>query len=161
MNKQVFEEGIFVLGRQFPEKVFDAQILWDFLKDLTDEQYIRAIQDIVSSTDQINKATNIIAIIRSKALCDNQKLAGEAWAEVLQQVSKTGSYGVPKFSSEAIKKSVEAVGWRQICLSEMPGVERAHFLKIYETIALREKNKMLSDPVKLLVSDIVKKIGKT
>src|SRR3990167_5271256 len=116
MNKKVFEEGIFILGRQFPEKTIDASILWTFLQDLTGEQYISAIKEIVSSTDQINKATNIIAVIRSKAICGNQKLAGEAWAEVLKQVSRIGSYGQPKFSSEAIRKSVEAIGWRNICL---------------------------------------------
>lgn len=156
----MFEQGVFILGRQFPEKVFDVPILWDFLQDLTNEQYINAIKEIVSSTDEINKATNIIAIIRSKALCNDQKTAGEAWAEVLGQVNKVGSYGQPKFSSGAIQKSVEAIGWRQICLSETPMIERAHFLRIYETIAVREKNRILSAPIKLLVSNIIKKIGK-
>ena len=160
MEKKVFEQGIFILGRQFPEKVFDAQIMWDFLQDLTNDQYIQAIKEIISSTDEINKAANIIAIIRSKALCNDQKVAGEAWTEVLKQVRDVGYIGCPKFSSEAIRKSVEAIGWRMICLSENPMVERAHFLKIYETIAVREKNRILSDPVKLLVGSITKQLGK-
>ena len=158
MTEEVFKNGLSVLATQFPEKNFDAPILWDFLNDLTDKQYISAIKEIVASSQEINKATNIIAVIRSKAICRDSKTAGEAWAEVLSQVSRIGSYGCPKFSSQAIQKSVDAIGWRQICLSETPMVERAHFLKIYETIAEREKNRMLSEPIKLLVGNIGKSI---
>jgi hypothetical protein len=159
MDKKVFEEGIFILGRQFPEKTFDAPILWTFLKDLTDEQYINSIKEIVSSTNEINKATNIIAIIRQKALCRDDKTAGEAWGEVMYYVSKIGSWGYPNFSSEIIGKCVDAIGWKCICMSENIMVERAHFLKIYDVIAERNKNRVLSEPVKLLMGNLVKQIG--
>lgn len=160
MNKDILEQGVFILGRQFPEKSFDVKILWEFLRDLTDKQYMSSIKEIVASKEEVNKATNIIAMIRNKALCNDLKTAGEAWAIVLRAVSKIGSYGVPKFIDPSTQKSVDAIGWRNICLSENPMVERAHFLKIYETIALREKNKILSEPVKLLVGGITKQIGK-
>jgi len=159
MKKQVFDKGLSVLAMQFPEKVFDAGIMWDFLKDLTDEQYGSAIKEIVASSENINKATNIIAVIRSKAICRATLTAGEAWGEVMRQVSKVGSYNIPKFSSVVIQKCVDAIGWRNICLSEMPAVERAHFLKIYDVISERNKNRVLSDPVKLLIGNTVNQIG--
>ena len=160
MKKETFDIGYVLLVKSFQDKQMDKGILWEFLKDLTDEEFSKAIKEIISSTDEINKSTNVVAMIRTKALCGEQKTAGEAWEEVLNLVQRIGSYSYPSyFSSEAVKKSVNAIGWRQICLSETPMVERAHFLKIYETISEREKNKILSKPIKLLISDTTKQIG--
>lgn len=69
---------------------------------------------------------------------DNIPNASDAWAEVLQQLRAVGSYGRPKFSHPVVKKAVDAIGWTSLCWSEQIGVERAHFIKIYETYRGRE-----------------------
>lgn len=64
--------------------------------------------------------------------------AAEAWFEVMEAITKTGSYGTPSFSHRSIKKAVKAIGWNNLCWSEAIGVERAHFLKIYSTFRKRD-----------------------
>lgn len=58
--------------------------------------------------------------------------AEEAWAQVLAEVRRIGSYGSPQFTCEPIRQAVRAIGWREICQSETLGVERAHFFRTYE-----------------------------
>jgi hypothetical protein len=64
--------------------------------------------------------------------------AEEAWEEVMRGIRDVGSYGMPRWSTPELARTVDAVGWLNICLSETPGVERGHFLRIYE--ALRERS---------------------
>ena len=161
MQRVTFNSGMAAIARFFPEKSIDLEIAWEYLKDMTDDQFMNAINIIMKDEKDINKASNIIAIIRHAGLKPLMLEAGEAWAVVLKAVSKIGSYGQPKFKDEAIGKAVECIGWRNICLSETIGVERAHFMKIYETLKTRkEKESVIGDSgIKQLTSDVVKQIG--
>lgn len=60
-----------------------------------------------------------------------------AYAEVADQIRRVGRHGVPTWSHPVVGAAVQAVGWRTLCDTETPGVERAHFLRIYE--ALRQR----------------------
>lgn len=66
--------------------------------------------------------------------------AEEAWGEVRAEIHHEGYYGTPQFSHPAIEKAVRAVGWRDICSSDQPGVVRAHFLRVYD--AFRERHQV-------------------
>jgi hypothetical protein len=55
----------------------------------------------------------------------------EAWAEVCSEIRRVGNYGRPEFSHPAVAAAVDAVGWRNLCLSTTPGVERAAFRDCY------------------------------
>ncbi len=81
-----------------------------------------------------------VAELRDAALSLTNRTpsSADAWCEVMEQISMTGSYGVPKFSHPAIKKAVKAIGWTNLCWTEEIGVERAHFMKIYEVYRKRE-----------------------
>ena len=61
----------------------------------------------------------------------------EAWADVQQQIRRTGHSGAPKFDNELTRRVVAAMGWRNICMSETPGVDRAQFMRMYEQLADR------------------------
>ncbi len=61
----------------------------------------------------------------------------EAWQEVMDQLRIIGSYGIPKFSHPLIGRTVETIGWKQLCASEKLEYDRAHFFKAYA--ALRER----------------------
>lgn len=160
MTEEVFKKGLSVLAVQFPEKNFDASIMWDFLKDLTDEQYMLAINKIITTQKEINRATNIVALIREQGLVKDREIPAEAWSAVLKEVSRTGSYGVPKFSNPLITRAVECIGWRNICLSENPGIERAHFLKIYEQLQNRENLKEVSKIGHIGAAEIIHQTAK-
>lgn len=62
----------------------------------------------------------------------------EAWAEVMKQIRSVGWNGTPKFSSEAVKRAVSALGsWRTICsqTSNEIAANRAHFFRTYAAFA--------------------------
>ena len=158
MNKETLKQGIYLLGRQFPEKTIDAQILWEFVKDLTDEQYMKAVMDIVATQTDINRATNIIALIRDRALTRALPTAAEAYGEVQRAIVKIGSYGCPQFSIPIIRKTVDSIGWRNLCLSETPGVERGQFMRMYEAFLAREKDNVICEPLKALIGNTIHKM---
>jgi len=109
------------------------------LSDLTDAEFISGIKSFCFAHKDIYPGTNIIAHIRHYAFTDpNRKTAQEAWGKVLREVSRIGSYGQPVFSTPEIKQSVDCVGWRDICLSQNIGVERAHFMRAYDGIIDRD-----------------------
>lgn len=138
MKIQTFRQGVAIFVRHFPEKSFSAEILWLYLKDLEDSKFISAINKIVMTKLEINRATNIIALIRSHALPDDMT-APEAWNEVLKEVRRVGSWGIPSFSLVEITKAVDCIGWKTICMSENIGIERAHFFKAFDAISQRER----------------------
>lgn len=113
--------------------------MFGMLSDLNQDQFLKGVRAFCLKHKEIYPNTNIVAYIREYGLIDqNRKNSAEAWGEVLEQVGRTGSYGVPEFSTELIKKAVQCVGWRDICLSENIGVERAHFLRAYDRLIERE-----------------------
>jgi hypothetical protein len=44
---------------------------------------------------------------------------------------------------EATRQAVKAIGYRQICMSENIGIERAHFYKTHKAIVSREHQEHL------------------
>ena len=153
MQREIYNEGIAQIVKSFPDKPIDTELIWEYLKDLTDEQFIAGIKKVMSEKEAINRSDNIIAIVRKMALMPDLLEAGDAWGVVMKAVSRIGSYGVPVFKDKVIGRAVECLGWRNICLSETPGVERAHFLKIYEQL----KNRKEKDSINLIQD--IKKIG--
>ena len=83
-----------------------------------------------------------------------------AWAEVTDNFHSTGSWGTPVFSNPIIDKAVQALGWRELCLSENTMADRAHFFKIYENYRKRGVEDSLQLPeIKMLKEKILKQIG--
>lgn len=117
-----------------PQKV---EIWSEMLGDLTDEQFRRGIKSFCLAHRELFPGTNVIANIRHYAVKKHDKTAGEAWGDVLSEIRRTGSYGKPVFD-ELTQRAVDAVGWREMCLSENIAIERAHFLKAYDALVERE-----------------------
>lgn len=71
------------------------------------------------------------------------KSAEEAWSDVIQAVRRYGSYNEDKAMAsfdELTRKSVQAIGgFREVCISEEIGVERAHFYRTYKAYADRAR----------------------
>ena len=160
MDQKVFKKGLALFVKSFPDKVFDTDVMWEFLQDLEDEDFLMAVSKIVMTTKDINRATNLVALIRETAIPLNET-AGEAWGIVLKNIQSVGSYGKPEFKDPCISRAVECIGWKNLCLSENIAIERAHFLKIYENLENRSRQQQLtkSHDVKKLIKDITKSIG--
>jgi len=61
--------------------------------------------------------------------------AAEAWASVEREIRRVGSYGRPTFEDPVTARVVHAIGWTTLCASEDIGVERGHFLRLYQELA--------------------------
>lgn len=66
-----------------------------------------------------------------------QPTAAEAWGEVLVEIRRVGYVGSPYFADSAIAQVVRQMGWRELCMSETPGVDRAQFMRMYEQLQAR------------------------
>ena len=65
----------------------------------------------------------------------------EAWLEVVKKVNR---YKTPEWSCPEIGQAVTAIGYLNICDSETPGVERAHFMRIYEAYKHRSEDEIVN-----------------
>lgn len=88
--------------------------------------------------------------------------AAEAWEEVSRLIRDVGPYRVPTYSCDTVRRAARAIGWRQLCESENPEADRAHFLRLYES--MRSRCREIRENEKALelsgISDIIKAIGR-
>lgn len=72
--------------------------------------------------------------------------ADEAWREVRREIGRLGyMFGDGHvWSHPAIASAVEAMGWAQLCQGEEM-INRAHFLKMYPTVAARARQEQVQE----------------
>ncbi len=109
-----------------------------------------------------------IADIRKRAVeimtpLKDQVDAAEAWGEVEKAIRLYGYYSEAEAlasMSPRVAKVVRYIGWREICLSEEPGVVRGQFLKMYQQVAEREqKEKLLPQGLRNEIQRLAAKIN--
>ena len=66
-----------------------------------------------------------------------EQTPGEAWGSVEKALRGVGSWGKPKFKNELTARVVDMMGWRNLCESDKPSVDRAQFMRMYEGVAER------------------------
>lgn len=149
----------------------------------TAELWYRQLQDIPYKVAEaaLNKwvATNkwspSIADIRAMAVTittGEKPLWSDGWEQVQRAIKKYGMYAIPEamdsFTDEVTKKTVERLGFRELCMSENPMQDRANFRMIFEQLADRqEKEQQLPFTLTSLIEEIrresiesnVKRIG--
>lgn len=142
VSKDYFLKGMKIIETHYRNQSWSkdqAMMMYEMLSDMTGEQFQKGVKTFCLKHKEIYPNTNIIAYIREYGFVDQNRMsATEAWGEVLKWVSKVGSYGKPEFSDETVAKAVECIGWRDICSSENVGVERAHFMRAYESLVNRD-----------------------
>ena len=63
MEIKVFEKGIALLLAVFPQLKVEGAIFYEYLKDIRDRDFIRAINSIIRTVKELYPGTNIIALI--------------------------------------------------------------------------------------------------
>ncbi len=63
---------------------------------------------------------------------------GEAWELVQKEIRRVGSYSKPQFSDETTARVVAAMGWKELCMSEDQGRDRAQFRDMYNALVGRD-----------------------
>ena len=113
------------------------EIYTKFLSDLSFEMGQAVALQLISSSKWFPSIAELRQAV-VKMLPDEIPSAEQAWSEVEQAFHSFGSYNSPVFSSPVIAQAVQAMGWRNLCLSDNPVADRAHFFKIYESYRVRE-----------------------
>lgn len=81
---------------------------------------------------------------------------GDGWKQVLSAIKKYGLYNkadAMNMLDPLTRKTVERIGFRELCLSENPAADRANFRMVYETLAKREQtNQQLALPLQQAIN---------
>lgn len=118
--------------------------LWyDCLKDVDTEPAVLAIKKHILESPFPPSIADIRKQVAAVTMPEGQKLDGAtAWGEVIKAIKEYGYYREKEAlasMSPLTQRVVKYMSWQEICLSDNPGVVRGQFLKMYETIAEREK----------------------
>ena len=120
----------------------DAVNVWyELLKDIDYQVANMAIQMHAQSS----KFPPTVAEIResaSKIVHGEVKDWSKAWEEACRAMSRFGrdrKSEAYKTLDERTRRVIDRLGYRNLCMSENIGVDRANFRSIYETIAQRDK----------------------
>ncbi len=107
-----------------------------------------------------------IAEVRNAAVeiqTPEQTTGAQAWGEVIKAIRIYGHYREEEALaslSPVTAQVVRYMGWREICLSDEPGVVRGQFLKMYQQIAEREqKQKLLPENLQSQIRKIASEKG--
>ena len=122
------------------------------LKVCRESEFFPSVAQIVAAAEELDPR--------------NEKLpsAAEAWEEVEKLIIQFGPYRAPQYSCDTVRRAVRAIGWLQLCCSENPAADRAHFLKLYESMRSKHKEqKEIEQVMKIAgVGDLIRALaGKT
>lgn len=89
------------------------------------------------------------------------KTAQEAWEDVITAVKRFGYYRQSEafeMLDERVKRAVRVIGWQNICQSESIGIERANFIKFYDSYTGEEREqiifpKALTDKIQQIMNE--------
>ena len=68
MTRRLFVLEMSKLAKLFPQREFDVEFLYPFLKDIPDDLFVSSIKYIIYNED-INQSTNIIKLITERTNC--------------------------------------------------------------------------------------------
>ena len=146
MKKMTFQRGMAILQAAFPAFIDEktapvtVDVYWRFLYEIPDERFEFGV------SKHIREKFRFPTIAELLQACDpdhSEADALNAWTEVMQQISSTGSYGVPKFSDPITAKAVLSIGgWKMLCLCETAriGYHREAFFRAFKTLRGRDND---------------------
>jgi hypothetical protein len=134
----------------FKPREYTKEIYWQTLKDLPSDELKAAVLHCITESGRafapsIGEIRGAVSDLRRASA--NVPSVYDAWQEVCREISSTGSYGTPAFTSPLIERVVKNLGWRNLCMSENQVADRARFVQAYEQLLERavKENMMLPD----------------
>ena len=99
------------------------------VKVCRESDFFPSVAQIVAAAELIDPRT------------DELPSSADAWGEVYKQIQYTGQYRIPTWTNPVIARAVSAMGWTQLCEGENLEADRAHFLRIYESMRSGHKDR--------------------
>ena len=143
-----------------PRPIVEAWSL--MLGDLDPVLAKAAIIKVCRESDFFPSVARIVAAARElDPGAEKLPTAAEAWEEVEQQICAAGIYKSPVFSNDLVRRAARAIGWLQLCSSENPAADRAHFLRLYESMKNKRKEaKEIEQVMKIAgVGDLIRALA--
>lgn len=134
--------------RNWPEEGKEEATITLWSKMLEDTEYFiaeAAVEKFLAESVYPPTIADIRARIGDLTVF-REKTPIEAWNDVKTAIRKYGWYreaDAMQFLGGVTRKVVEAIGFRTLCLSENEMADRAHFLRVYETLEKRERETAL------------------
>lgn len=148
MKKANFIKGIAILRSIFKNYEVDKDLYWTVLKGLPDDVYEKAIIEIIETQTELYPGTNLLAIIKEKAVNINYTAPYLAWQEVIGQLS---FYEKPKYSNPIIDRVVNMIGWRELCNMELGDKYlRKQFFDMYNQKIKEDYKQQIGTNIKLI-----------
>lgn len=155
MTKTEAAKLVAVLIAAFPHGKLTPQtsaVYEDMLSDLDYATTNAAVRRLMATA----RFLPTIAEIRGAALevtHGQARPGGDAWGDVLDAVSRFGSYRRPVFDDPVVDHAVAAFGWQNICLSENQQADRARFIELYDRLTTaRAREAQMPPDVRQLTS---------
>ena len=147
MTHQEAVKIIGLIGITYPDREIPEETVALWTKFILDLPYLPSQKGVMNFLG--NRQSDFLPSIGAVRQAIIQSLpgkellrAGEAWAEVRSQIDSVGHSGRPKWSCEAVRRAAMSIGWWNLCLTENPAADRAHFMRIYEDFREREMRHM-------------------
>jgi hypothetical protein len=165
MNPEYFMASYSALVAAFPDTVIPpltAKVFFAALCDIPDDLITGAAAEWLAH----GKRFPYISDLRELALSERYPLASEAWGEVKRAFQQHGRHEKPVFSHPLIAATVEDIGWRGMCASEVNDepIIRAQFRRAYQERVSREtfdRTSLVNALHSLRGDDIVQAISKS
>jgi hypothetical protein len=127
---------------QWPSTPETVAVYRQMLSDVTYEQALSAVQDLIATEDRWPSVASIRRRIALRAGVLPPS-PSNAWQEVSDAISNGGRSTLPQFSHPAIKAAVAAIGWWELCNTTNPSATRAHFFRFYDDASEEDTRRTL------------------
>lgn len=165
MEIQVFSKCMLLLETSYPNFKITSDktklsVWYEMLGDRTEMDLMLGVKKYIAT----NEFPPTIAGI-NKAIASNQTSKApddlQAWAELQTSIRKWGMYhedkAIESLSPET-RAVVQALGFVNLCTSENQMADRAHFIKLYESRATKNKeNATMGNKLSGLINQIANK----
>jgi hypothetical protein len=119
-----------------------AEAWTEAILDLDHETALAALRDLIRTSTFPPQPAELRAACVTVAHGERRS-GGEAWGECLRLIRKHGSYRLPgadfPIADPLLARTIDALGWRDLCLSDNPVADRARFIETYESIDTSER----------------------
>lgn len=140
--------------------------VWDtyakILADINPETLQQAIDHLCAEPREFMPVPGIIRQVafEFQARAEGVPESYEAWEEVQKAISAVGSWGKPEFSHPLIEKTVNTIGWMNLCMSENSVADRARFIQAFEQYRDRnEKDRRMLPQVSQHIAKLADKLS--
>ncbi len=163
MTRDEFKTIIAAIKSNYRNFGIETKEQFDFWYEMLGDIEYRVMQIAIGKLVSELKFAPTIADIREQVAAiktpqENRITAADAWGEVEQAIRKYGYYQQTEAldsMSPITRRTVDCIGFRQICLCEEPGVVRGQFLRMFDQAANKEKqNALLPENLKKQIDAI-------